>query len=341
MARMHGDPQDEVAGMLADAEAASWRAKGLTEQLLTFARGGMPVRRTASITHLLKDSTSFALSGANLGCEYSLPEGLWPVDIDEGQMSRVMQNLVLNAKQAMPEGGRLTLRTEALTLDAADCRDRPEAVPGRFIRLSVTDTGVGIDDDTLQHLFEPFFSTKSKGSGLGLSIARNLVRQYGGWVEASSTFGRGSTFQVYLPALEEDEEARVWERRALSTVRGAGQHILLVEDDEGVRGAVSEMLRLGGYTVTSAVSAAHARGIFAEQGPFDLVFSDVVLPDRDGLQLVDEFRIDHPGLPVLLTSGYPDERAQWPLIQERGYGFLRKPFSLGELLLAIRAAIGG
>ncbi len=324
-------------------QKAGERAASLTDQILAFSRKQRPEPRLLDLNGVVADLEAMIrrLVGEDVEVISALGSAHYYVKADPSQLEQVIMNLVVNAQQAMPEGGCLTLKTETVKLGAADCAGAAEAYPGAFARLAVSDTGIGIDGETMARIFEPFFSTKGKGTGLGLSIARNIVRQYGGWMEASSVFAGGSTFSVYLPLFGGATEARAWERRSVPDLRGAGQRILLVEDDDGVRGAVTEMLRLGGYQVVPAVNALDARNIFdRDGGRFDMVLSDVVLPDRDGLQLIDELLQQRPDLPVLVTSGYPDERAQWPLIKERGYGFLRKPFSISELLLAIRAAMG-
>jgi CheY-like chemotaxis protein len=249
-------------------------------------------------------------------------------------------NLVINAHEAMPEGGKLTLVTETVTLDRDQCQSIPGSYPGTFVRLSVTDTGSGIDPEIMPRIFEPFFSTKEKGSGLGLAIADSIIRQYNGWIDVHSQLGRGTTFQVYLPALSEAAADELGEVAAHPVLRGRGERILLVEDDDGVRAAISEMLRVNGYVAVEAENAEKALDLIeGEGGHFDLVFSDVVLPDRDGLELVDQCLLLNPDLRVVLTSGYTDHRSRWPIIRERGFQFLRKPFDLSDLLAAIGEAL--
>jgi CheY-like chemotaxis protein len=241
----------------------------------------------------------------------------------------------------MPRGGKLTLKTESVTLGEGHYRHVPEAHPGRFIRLSITDTGVGMDQETVQRIFEPFFTTKKMGTGLGLSIVYSIVQQHDGWMDVHSEPGQGSTFQVYLPACLELEYETI-EEPPLTAFKGEGERILLVEDDEGVRAAVSEMLRDGGYFVVAVDSAEAALNVFQEESEaFHLVFSDVVLADKDGLELVDELLSYQPELSVLLSSGYTDQKSQWPAIRERGFHYLQKPFGLSDLLSVVKKAIRG
>jgi CheY-like chemotaxis protein len=196
-----------------------------------------------------------------------------------------------------------------------------------------------MDQDTVQRIFEPFFTTKKMGTGLGLSIVYSIVQQHDGWMDVHSELGQGATFQVYLPACFELEHETT-EEPPLTEYKGEGERILLVEDDEGVRTAVSEMLRDGGYFVVAVDSAEAALSVFQEENEdFHLVFSDVVLADKDGLELVDELLSYQPDLAVLLSSGYTDQKSQWPVIRERGFHYLQKPFGLSDLLPVVRAAI--
>jgi CheY-like chemotaxis protein len=199
-----------------------------------------------------------------------------------------------------------------------------------------------MDEETAQHIFEPFFSTKEMGTGLGLSIVRNLVEGYRGGLTVESRLGQGSTFHVNLPACFPGLEHEANGSAVQSELRGTGERVLLVEDDDGVREAIAEMLDAGGYLVVEAASAQEALSVFdSESGDFDLLLSDVILPDEDGLYLADWLLSRKPELAVLLTSGYPDHRAQWPIIRERGFRFLRKPYGLAELLPAIREVMRG
>jgi len=256
------------------------------------------------------------------------------------QLEQLIMTLFANAQESMPEKGRITVRTETVKLDQDLCLGRPEAVPGTYVCLSVTDTGIGMDEETLQHIFEPFYSTKEKGSGLGLAIARNIVIQHDGWIEVASAPGEGSTFRIYLPVLLAEPECEAKDAPP-AEYQGKGERILLVDDDNDVRAAVSEMLRIGGYQVIEAANAKQALDRFeAEAGDFALAFSDIILPDKDGIELIDELVAQKPGLPVLLTTGYTDQRSQWPIIVERGLAFIQKPFGLSDLLPVVRQALG-
>jgi two-component system cell cycle sensor histidine kinase/response regulator CckA len=321
---------------------AGEQAASLTQQILTLSRRSRLERQVLNLSALVGGMQGIVqgLIGQDTDVVSAIEPGCMYVNADPGQIEQVLMNLILNAHEAMPEGGRLTLETETVTLDAAYCRQSAEAYPGTFVRLSVTDTGVGMDADTLEHVLEPFFTTKEKRTGLGLSIAHSIIAQYDGWMEVQSQPGRGSTFHVYLPACSEVLEPERHEARAPLKVQGAGEPILLVEDDPGVRMASAGMLRAGGYTVVAVAGTAQALDVFDQQGgAFDLVFSDVVLPDGDGLHLVHRLRAANPRLGVLMTSGYTDERAQSSIIRARGFRYLQKPFAMADLLSAVRQVL--
>jgi two-component system cell cycle sensor histidine kinase/response regulator CckA len=318
------------------------RGASLTRQILALSRKQVPELRVLDLNAVIIDMEKMLerLIGEDTDVVNAVKPGFRHVKADPAQIEQVIMNLVINAHEAMPEGGKLTMMTETIALDHDRCQHMPASYPGTFVRLSITDTGSGIDPEIMPRIFEPFFSTKEKGSGLGLAIADSITRQYNGWIDVHSELGRGTTFQVYLPALSEAAADELGEVAPPPVLRGRGERILLVEDDDGVRAAISEMLRMNGYAVVEAESAEKALGLFErEDGHFDLVFSDVVLPDKDGLGLVDQCLLLNPDLRVVLTSGYTDHRSQWSIIRERGFRFLRKPFDLSSLLAAIGEAL--
>jgi len=285
------------------------------------------------------------LIGEDIAVTTDLEPDLWMVRADEGNIEQVIMNLVVNAKDAMSmtNGGKLTIKTENVTLNEEHCRGIPEAWPGKFVCLSVADTGVGMDEETIQHIFEPFFSTKDagKGTGLGLSVVYGIVQQHGGWINVHSDPRQGSTFNVYLPAFSVKPEDETKETTSLQELQGSGERILVVEDEEGIRELATKMLSENGYIVFEAANAKEALDIFErENGELHLVFSDVVLPDKNGIELVDQLLLLKPELRILLSSGYTNEKLQWPVIRGRDFRFLQKPYALVSLLQAIREVIG-
>jgi len=282
------------------------------------------------------------LIGEDVAIRSELALDLWTLRADPTNIEQVIVNLAVNARDAMPQGGRLTIRTENIILDPLQSQGIPEARPGRFVRLSIEDTGVGMSAEVVQHLFEPFFTTKGVGKGIGLGLAAvyGIVQQHGGWINVYSAPGQGAIFRIYLPALPGAVERRTAEAIPLAKLRGNGERILLVEDERDVRAFASRALSRSNYVVLEAGRMAEALAIFArEKGEFDLVFSDVVLPDGSGLHLVDELLSRKPTLKVLLSSGYTDDKSRWAIIREKGFPFLQKPYSLIDLLRVVQAVI--
>ena len=334
--------QDPMHHRIESIKRAGEQAASLTQQILAFSRRQTSQPQVLDLNAVIGDlETMFQqLLGEKTELTLSLEPGLSYVKVDPAQIERVIMNLVVNAYEAMPGGGKIIVSTENVVVDGDLYPPRPEQEAGRYVCLSVIDTGVGMDAETRQRIFEPFFSTKEEGTGLGLSVVYGVVRQHGGWIDVASEPGRGCTFRIYLPAVFENLVYEAAESDLKIEPRGSGQRILLVEDADSVRAAVRDMLRSGGYEVVGVETAEQALYVFERDGgEFDLVFSDVVLPDGDGLQLVEFLRSRKPGLPVLLSSGYPDQKSQWPVIKEKGYPYLPKPYSLSDLLPAVEAAL--
>ena len=273
-----------------------------------------------------------------------LESGLWTVEGDAGTIEQVIMNMVVNARDAMPEGGRIAIRTENVSVDKEYCHTHSEARPGEFMCVSVVDTGLGIDPAIIDRIFEPFFTTKGpgKGSGMGLSVVYGIVKQHGGWVTVESSPGNGAAFRVYLPAASVSVEEE-WQGPLplAETPRGRGERILLVEDEESVREFVTRALTRDGYTIHAVQDVQSALEAFEKEGrDFALVFSDVVLPDGRGPILVERILELKPDVGVLLASGYASDKSDWQLIQKRAYPYLQKPYSLSELLAAVRRVLG-
>jgi CheY-like chemotaxis protein len=237
-------------------------------------------------------------------------------------------------------GGTLTIRTE-ITTRPDDAGSELGRQPTGWVRLSVADTGVGMDDQVKGRLFEPFFTTKAQGTGLGLSVVQNIVQEHGGRIDVRTAPGQGSTFQVYLPALRPTRaQPQGAETAGLGEPRGHGERVLVVEDDEWVRQFTAQVLSRSGYVALEAETLAQAREILAREGHrIGLVFTDVVLADGTALDLATELLARRPDVRLLLSSGYTDDRSRLAAIRRRGLPFIHKPYTLSELLHAIRAAI--
>jgi PAS domain S-box-containing protein len=328
-------PVEEIQGM-------ARRAAALTQQLLMFARRQAiqvsTVELNAALTNLLK------MVRRLLGEQVSLHfvPGAQPllVEADPGMLDQAVLNLCINARDAMPAGGTLTLATEAVELDAAAAAVMPDARPGKFCCLVVKDTGVGMPPDVLQHLFEPFFTTKEvgKGTGLGLASLHGIVHQHQGWVTVASVVGEGTTFRIFLPASPKMERAASASAHAAAPMPGGHETILLVEDEGVVRKMTTVVLERLGYRVIAAVDGREARRRWEEHaGQIDLLFADMVMPGGvSGLQLGEELRQQRRGLKILLMSGYSSEIIRGESLAEAGIVFLPKPFSAAALAQAVR-----
>jgi CheY-like chemotaxis protein len=279
--------------------------------------------------------------GEDIKLSVKLDPDLFRVKVDSGQMDQAIMNLVVNARDAMPHGGDLTIRAENVVLDSDQCKVIPEARPGRFIRLSVEDTGTGMDKAVLDQIFEPFFTTKmqGEGTGLGLSTVYGIVKQHEGWINVYSKPGYGSTFEIYLPAISQRPPNREKKKPSLKEFQGSGERVLVAEDDEGVRRFTKKALEANGYVVFESSSALEALSLFErEKANFHIVLSDVVLPDINGVQFVDQLLARDPDLLVILCSGYTNVKSLWPLINKRHFRFIKKPYSAYDLLRTIKEA---
>ncbi len=324
------------------------RAAGLVRQLLAFSRRQTLRPQIIQLTDVISDLSMLLrrLIGETITLEVSHGRDLWPVKVDVNQFEQVIVNLAVNARDAMASGGVLTLRTS--NISAADCAAFADAalVPGDYVLIEVADTGTGIPPDIMDKIFEPFFSTKDvgKGTGLGLSTVYGIVQQTGGTILAASVAGQGSTFRVFLPrhAAVEAEEAEprpveVDTRPADLTGQGS---ILLVEDEDAVRAFATRALTARGYNVVAAAGGVEALELMdAAAHRFDLVVSDVVMPEMDGPTLLRQLRARDPGLKVIFISGYAEEAFARNLPATESFSFLAKPFSLKQLVAAVKEAI--
>lgn len=315
------------------------RAANLTRQLLLFSRKQPMELRPICINTIIKDMMKMLnrLIGEDITLKTELADSLWTVKADAGSIEQVIMNLVVNARDAMPKGGEILIKTENVHIDKEYVKTHTEARIGNFICLSVKDQGIGMDKNTLAHIFEPFFTTKEPGigTGLGLAVVYGIVKQHEGWIEVETLKGKGTTFKIYLPAVfigPIEEEKTI---TSLSSLKGKGEWILLVEDDESVREFAKKGLSENGYIVFTARNAKEAFDIFEKNRKnFALIFSDVVLPDGNGLELAERcFRLK-PKIKIVFASGYSNEKIDWEVIQ--GYRYIQKPYSLSELLKIVK-----
>jgi CheY-like chemotaxis protein len=264
------------------------------------------------------------------------------VKADVGQLEQVIVNLAVNARDAMPDGGRLVIETGDIELDEHYTRTHPEAHPGSHVLLAVSDTGQGMDTQTVSRIFEPFFTTKApgKGTGLGLSMVYGIVKRFGGHVAVYSEPGRGTTFKVYLPSVREGEAALPSEQAPRGAPPGGTETILLLEDDEALRSVIAETLRSSGYYVLEAPDADAALALAANaERPPQLLITDVVLPLRGGPVAAAELQARLPGVRVLFMSGYTDRTVERTGGIPVASHFLQKPFTNDALLWRVRAIL--
>ncbi len=340
------DKKDHQYNDLKQIEKAARRAADLTSQLLAFSRRQNIEPRPIDINEAVRttDMMLRRILGEDIEIFHNLDPDIHPVLADPTQVEQVIINLAVNARDAMPHGGRLSFSTSLARFSQVDTLLIPESLPGSFVCLSVADSGTGISRENLPHIFEPFFTTKlsGKGTGLGLSVIYGIVKQNGGWINVYSEPGQGSNFKIYLPATDQPvgEQNEEPSHPLPISLPGLGKHILLVEDEPEVRDLVSLILRGAGYKVTAHDSAAAAIAAFEQNpGGFDLLFSDIVLGGMNGVDLACLLRKRRPDLPVLLCSGYTDERVRWELIQQEGFIFLTKPCPSAKMLIVIEEAL--
>jgi CheY-like chemotaxis protein len=335
-------PSAAARADLDEIKASGERAAALTRQLLAFSRKQTLSPKVLDLNGIVTDTERMLkrVIGENVVLNCRLCPELGPVKADRSQLEQVILNLAVNARDAMPEGGALTIETADRELDAAYCQSHPEAVPGRHALLAVTDTGTGMDARTRARIFEPFFTTKEtgRGTGLGLSMVFGIVRQSGGHVDVLSEPGRGARFEIYLPVVAGEPEAR--KTAASPSPAGAGEGILLVEDEAPLRRMAARMLSSSGYSVLEAADAEGGLALFQERGSeIRLLLTDVILPGKTGRWLAERLREGMPALRVLYTSGYADGVISNDDTVVQGGNFLPKPFTAEGLLSAVRAAL--
>jgi PAS domain S-box-containing protein len=328
-------PDAEMASRLVDAKNASLRARDLAQQLLTFARGGAPIKKTTSIGKLIQDTVSFSLRGSHSRSEFQFGADLWPAEIDPGQISQVIANLVVNADQAMPNGGTLRVSCDNFRYTATTTPDVPDLTPGDYIRIRVRDEGVGIPEQYLKRIFDPYFTTKPKGNGLGLATAYSIIKNHNGLVTVESEVHLGSTFTVYLPAaLQEDLPAEVPGIIA-QPVTGTGR-VLVVDDEEAIRTLVNFTLTRLGYDVMQAETALEGVNLYRiqlEKGErFDAVILDLTLPGgMGGKEALKKLIEIDPTVNAIVSSGYATD-ATMSRYQDFGFrGVIAKPYEAAEL----------
>ncbi|MBU0944779.1 MAG: PAS domain S-box protein [Proteobacteria bacterium] len=336
LAKMHTNSPERVINYLENTERASQRAKGLTQQLLTFSKGGAPIKRTTTIGDLITDSTTFVLRGSNVNCIYDIAENLWPVDVDEGQLSQVTQNLAINASQAMTNGGSITIRARNKILNDGII---PSLPPGGYIEVQFEDKGCGIKEEHLSKIFDPYFTSKQSGSGLGLAISYSIIKNHDGLILVQSEVDIGTIFTIYLPACSKSTSQLSLSKDAPlhSPIRG---HVLVMDDEKIVRDISVEILECLGCQTAVAANGHEAITLYMQakenNTPFDVLIMDLTIPGSlGGLETLERLRILDSEVKALVSSGYANNPV---MANYREYGFcgvVPKPFMVEELNKAL------
>jgi PAS domain S-box-containing protein len=345
MLKMRGGLPEETAGGIEEISHAAERASNLTRQLLTFSRRQVKAAKNLDPSDIVGGMTKLLrrVLGEDVVLESRFGPELPIIFADRGMIEQVLMNLAVNARDAMPRGGRLLIELDAVSLDEAQAKLHSQARAGNFVCLCVSDTGSGIAPEHLAHIFEPFFTTKEvgKGTGLGLSIIYAVVRQHDGWVEVESRVGAGTRFLVYLPALERAKRAACDFPAGAEQLPGGCETILVVEDEVAVRAVARMALRRLGYTVLEAANAPAALRLWGELGDrVDMLFTDIVMPGgMSGHELATRLQLQRPELKVLFCSGYSREAALFEMSERASVNYLPKPYKAGDLAVAVRRCL--
>ena len=329
LAKMYLHSPEKTNSYLENTERATLRAKSLTQQLLTFSKGGAPIKHTTTISALITESTTFVLRGSNVNCEYDFPKDLWSVEVDEGQLSQVIHNLVINANQAMEGGGTITVRGKNKIIPTDT---ESSLAPGKYVELQFSDQGCGIPEEHLSKIFDPYFSSKKSGSGLGLAISYSIIKNHDGLIQVHSQVNTGTTFTIYLPAfsLEKDIQSTDSDNKSILG------RVLIMDDEVLVRDMLMEILT---YLDCESVAASNGHETITlytqaqeNNTPFDLLIMDLTIPgSMGGLETLEKLRALDPDVKALVSSGYANDPV---MANYEKYGFcgvVPKPFMVEEL----------
>ena len=329
-AKPKASSEETIVERLGAAEKACLRARDLTKQLLTFAKGGAPVKNVASISGFITETAEFTLRGSNVRCELHLPDDLWAVEVDEGQMSQVIQNLMINADQAMPDGGVIHVRAENKIIDHTHSLPLKQ---GKFVTIAIQDQGIGIPVEHLSKIFDPYFTTKQKGSGLGLATTYSIMKRHEGHITLASELGKGTTFILYLPAVITSQLSSSEQEEDL--IVGSGR-ILIMDDEVDIRDVLGKMLVHLGYTVDFANDGSEALTLydqaFKEDRPYLAAIVDLTIPGgMGGKETVKRLQAIDPHVTALVSSGYSNDPV---MAKPEHFGFkgvIAKPYNLSDL----------
>jgi PAS domain S-box-containing protein len=340
-ARTFIDESHKASALLLNAEKATNRAADLAHQLLTFAKGGQPVKKAVSLRHILEESALLVLHGSNVSCDINIPDDLSAVEVDEGQISQVVNNIIINAAHSMPGGGIITIKAEHATIDAANILS---LIPGNYIRLSISDTGCGISEEDQKRIFDPYFTTKSSGSGLGLASAHSIISKHGGYISVCSTVNKGSTFEILLPTSDKQPIQSNVGTTVKPSDKQSGLSVLVMDDEEMIRDLVTQMLIETGYSVQTCSNGVEAvqlyKNAYNAGEPYSAVITDLTIPGgmggREAAQRILEI---NPEARLIVSSGYSTD----PIMSDYSlFGYcarLQKPFTVVEINSVLSSAL--
>jgi two-component system, cell cycle sensor histidine kinase and response regulator CckA len=339
MAKRAVPPDDKTFKRLESIEKASVRAQDLTHQLLTFAKGGVPIKKTTRVQDLLGDSIELALRGSNIVCEKHIASNLFAAEIDPSQMRQALVNLIQNAEQSKPRSGKIQIKADNLILDGGVTHQA-----GKFIRISIIDDGVGISKEHLQQIFDPYFTTKPGKSGLGLALTYSIVKKHNGYTTVESDLGKGSTFHVFLPASDKPIETAVSVTSDGHAAKSRKGRILIMDDEEAIRDRVGTILTENGHEVAYSKNGTEAIDAYKkakETGkPFDVVIMDLTIPGgmggKDAIQKLAEY---DPGIKAIVSSGYSSDPVMADHTKYRFREVLAKPYQYEDLCRVVDKVI--
>ena len=329
LAKMDTVPESDMNARLIDAEKASEQARYLTRQLLTFSKGGAPIKKTISLQNLIKESTGFALHGSNVKALYNIPDDLKAVDADTDQIGQVINNLIINANQAMPDGGTINISAKNVDIKRSDSLPLKE---GQYVRIVISDEGTGIPEDHLNRIFDPYFTTRQKGSGLGFATAYSIIKNHDGHIDVESKRGEWTSFTIHLPVSDKPEEIEIEEE----DIKAVGGKILVMDDEDAIRMVTGVALTKAGYKVDFAVNGKEAvekyKSSFEEGHPFDLIFMDPTIPGgMSGQETLEKIKEFDPNVKAISSSDYSNN----PIMSDhKKYGFcgiISKPYKAEDI----------
>jgi nitrogen-specific signal transduction histidine kinase/CheY-like chemotaxis protein len=333
LAKLKRDDREKSLAALEEAEKALHTSVALTNQLLTFSRGGRPLKKTIDLLPVIRNAAKFALSGSHTDYRVVIDDGLWQVDADEGQISQVIHNIVLNASQAMPEGGRVEIMARNVPARSGNL---PQGLQrGTYVEITLHDSGVGIPEQYLARIFDPYFTTKEKGSGLGLATSYSIIKNHNGSIEVKSEMGKGTTFSIYIPSASTVRTA-LQDKPTIAATAGRTGRVLLMDDEQVIRDVGVALITELGHRVEVAVHGKEALDKYLEAkrsgDPYDVVILDLTIQGgMGGAETLQRLLEIDPGVKTVVSSGYSDDSLIAGYREQGFRAVLKKPYNVAEL----------